>query len=543
MAVQPTVTVSEGILQGELIHNDFGENFYSFKGIPYAEPPIGDLRFQPPQPAKQWEGTRNATEFGPINYQYDITMKAPPSGSEDCLYANVYTPNLSISALLPVMVFIHGGAFLYGSGNDAIYGPEFLVRQGVVLVTFNYRLGVLGFLSLDSEDVPGNAGMKDQVAALRWIKKNIRNFGGDPENITIFGESAGAVSVSLHLISPMSKGLFKRAIVQSGSALAYWAQTFEPREKAKAFARQLGLDTDDDKKLYEFFKVQPKETLINVTVPLTYIEKEETIFDLNPVVEKDFGQERFLDDDINNLLQKGIHQGVEVMMGYNQDEHTYILTSNEVLDNYVDRINSYAEALVPINLNRELPIKQQLEIGRKMKKFHFDDKPVTRDDWRQIARYLNLDFVSYGMVQLQKLVAKTSKSFFYKLTCISERNFFKLALSTADFVNDNALVSHGDDVAYMFRVKFMNLSVDMNSTGFHMIDRMTKLWTNFAKHGNPTPDNSLGAEWKPYTLQDQHYLEIGTELELKTRPDDEDIQFWEQIHKQYLPTKQCRAQG
>ncbi|KAJ2951268.1 hypothetical protein O0L34_g5669 [Tuta absoluta] len=537
MAVQNIVTVSEGILQGQLTPNDFGDSFYSFKGIPYAEPPIGDLRFQPPQPAQPWDGIRNASEFGPINYQYDISMKTPPSGSEDCLYLNVYTPKLSISALLPVMVWIHGGGFVFGSGNDAIYGPEFLVRQGVILVTFNYRLGVLGFLSLDTADVPGNAGLKDQVAALRWIKKNIRNFGGDPENITIFGESAGAVSVSLHLLSPMSKGLFNRAIVQSGSSLAFWAQAFEPREKAKALARQLGLVTDEDKKLYEFFKVQPIETLINVTVPVTYIEKEQFNLELLPVIEKDFGQERFLDDDIDNLLRKGIHQGVDVMMGYNQDEYTYILTSNEVLDKYVDRINNYSQALVPINLNRELPVKQQIEIGRKMKKFYFDDKSVTREDWRKIAKFIKIDFIYYGMVQLQKLIANASKSFFYKLTCLSARNFFKLALTADDFTKDVPLVSHGDDVAYLFPVKFLNLTVDTNSTEFHLIDRMTRLWTNFAKKGNPTPDNSLGAEWKPYTLQDQHYLEIGTELELKTRPDDEDIQFWEQIHEEY----QCVA--
>lgn len=136
------------------------------------------------------------------------------------------------------MFWIHGGGYVSGTGDDTEYGPLFLVRQDVVLVTINYRLEVFGFLNLESEDVPGNAGMKDQVAALRWVKKNIANFGGDPDNITIFGESAGGASTSYHLISPMSKGLFKRAIVQSGVSIGYWAQSYKPRERGFALARQ-----------------------------------------------------------------------------------------------------------------------------------------------------------------------------------------------------------------------------------------------------------------------------------------------------------------
>ena len=125
----------------------------------------------------------------------------------------MYSPEIKPASPLPVMVFIHGGGFKTGSGNDDEYGPDFLVSHGVILVTLNYRLEALGFLCLDTEDVPGNAGLKDQAAALRWVQNNIKNFGGDPNNVTLFGESAGSSSTSLHVISPMSKGLFKRAIL------------------------------------------------------------------------------------------------------------------------------------------------------------------------------------------------------------------------------------------------------------------------------------------------------------------------------------------
>lgn len=130
------------------------------------------------------------------------------------------------------MVWIHGGGFVGGSGNEESAGPEYLLKKDVILVTLNYRLDALGFLSLDTEDIPGNAGMKDQVAALRWVKKNIKNFGGDPDNITLFGGSAGAACVSYHLVSPMSKGLFNRAIMQSGTITSWFPKTFRAKDRA-----------------------------------------------------------------------------------------------------------------------------------------------------------------------------------------------------------------------------------------------------------------------------------------------------------------------
>ncbi|CAH2047754.1 unnamed protein product, partial [Iphiclides podalirius] len=148
------VRVNEGVLEGELVNNEIGGQFYSFKGIPYAEAPVGDLRFKAPRPPKPWKGVRSAKEFGPICLQYDMFVNKICDGSEDCLYLNIYSPNIKPKNPLAVMVWIHGGGYISGSGNDDFYGPEFLVRHGVILVTLNYRLEVLGFLCLDSEDVP-----------------------------------------------------------------------------------------------------------------------------------------------------------------------------------------------------------------------------------------------------------------------------------------------------------------------------------------------------------------------------------------------------
>lgn len=202
-----------------------------FRGIPFAAPPVGELRWKSPQPAAPWDGTRDASEFGPTCPQVAGTMEALSGGarpqpdpmSEDCLTLNVWTPAID-GEPRPVMVWIHGGAFATGSGRIPWYSGHNFARDGVVLVTINYRLNAFGFLELgelfDGLRGSGSVGIADQVAALRWVRDNIANFGGDPSNVTIFGESAGGMSVGTLLGTPSAKGLFTKAIPQSGAAHA-----------------------------------------------------------------------------------------------------------------------------------------------------------------------------------------------------------------------------------------------------------------------------------------------------------------------------------
>jgi para-nitrobenzyl esterase len=219
----PTVQVQSGVLQGVALAG--GES--AFKGIPYAAPPIGERRWEPPQAPAPWKGVRDASQFQGACLQppqgWNNTLLA--TASEDCLYLNVWTPNLDRSARLPVMVWIHGGAFVGGAGTDAMFDGASLAAQGVVLVTLNYRLGVFGFLAhpdltrSSPHHSSGNFALLDQIAALHWVRDNIARFGGDPQTITVFGQSAGGMSVTLLLTSPLTTTAFKRAIVESGSLI------------------------------------------------------------------------------------------------------------------------------------------------------------------------------------------------------------------------------------------------------------------------------------------------------------------------------------
>nr|CAD7441504.1 unnamed protein product [Timema bartmani] len=211
---EPQVEVSHGLLQGKTMVSFEGKIFSAFQGIPYAKPPTKSLRFEPPQQVDPWSGVFDATKEGHICPQLHRGVYL---GNEDCLFLNVYC--IADGTKRPVMVWIHGGGFLSGSGNTNMFGPEFLIDTDVVLVTLNYRLDALGFLSTGDSVVSGNNGLKDQVAALKWIQEEVVKFGGDPDRVTIFGGSAGAASVLLHMLSPMSGGLFHGVIAQSGTPL------------------------------------------------------------------------------------------------------------------------------------------------------------------------------------------------------------------------------------------------------------------------------------------------------------------------------------
>ena len=240
-----TVTAPAGTLCGLPLPAPAGTKrpVYSYRGIPYAQPPVGDLRWAPPQALAPWTGTLQATSFGAVCPQED----PPGPESEDCLFLNVWTPQSAVARnkRLPVMVFFHGGAFVYGAGSLPLYDGSYLAASGeVVVVTLNYRLGSLGFLAVPELDIRGNYGIQDQRKALRWVRENIQAFGGDPKKVTIFGESAGAMSVGLHLFSiPQHRHRFRAAIMESNPlAVPYPSLAAQVEAKWNGFRDALCLE-------------------------------------------------------------------------------------------------------------------------------------------------------------------------------------------------------------------------------------------------------------------------------------------------------------
>ncbi|GBM67631.1 Acetylcholinesterase-1 [Araneus ventricosus] len=238
-----------------LVHTPSGpiqgtsENVHGFPiqgilSIPYAEPPLGSQRFLKPKPVKPWTKTLKATKLPPACIQnMDL-----PEQSEDCLYLNIYAPIYAIKGSnLAVLFWIHGGAFVFGSSRDDIYNASALVLHGnVIVVTINYRLGVFGFLTSNTTDAPGNVGMYDMFTALQWVNRNIESFGGDKERITLIGESAGSMSISLFCVSPLTKGLFSKAIMESGSIVVLTTNQLQPNlDLSQQVAEVVGCASDD----------------------------------------------------------------------------------------------------------------------------------------------------------------------------------------------------------------------------------------------------------------------------------------------------------
>ncbi|XP_076685710.1 cholinesterase-like isoform X2 [Andrena cerasifolii] len=322
------VMTDKGAVQGRTFETIRRSISYSaFLGIPYAKPPVGELRFCDPVEADSWAGVKNATQDVTMCTQF---LPLGPVGQEDCLYLDVFTPVLNfknITTPKPVMVWIYGGAFVMGSTWQALFGPDFFLEHDTVYVAMNYRLGPLGFLGLGMENARGNQGLKDQQLAMQWVQRNIAKFGGDPNRVTIFGESAGSVSVTYHLLSAKSKGLFQQAIAQSGSALCPWAYHTPEKTVELAFdlGRRMGITALTKEQLLESLKkadvkdiVPAAFSMISLELPLPVNVPFGPTIDVLP--SDPSGEKAFLNDCPISKFKSGNFNHVPTMLGYNKDE-------------------------------------------------------------------------------------------------------------------------------------------------------------------------------------------------------------------------------
>ena len=357
----PVLSVSGGKIQGVLTDSS---DVLVFKGIPYAAPPVGELRWKAPQPVPAWEGVKVCDNFGPIApqpgnapgtfYGDEFYWQGTPDQSEDCLYLNVWAPARTVGksgAKLPVAMWIHGGAFLNGYGYEVTMDGDAWARRGVILVTINYRLGTLGFLShpeLTAEQgQSGNYGTMDQIAALQWIRDNIAAFGGDPSNITVLGQSAGAMSVKNLLISPLSRDLLSKAIIQSGGGIGL--RNMSPDNTVtQAHYDTLGKAVMDAAGLESLDAMRGASTQTVFEATNAYLAAGKGWVMFSPHLDG-----KVLTEDFDHALRNGTMAPVPVMIGYNKDDMGML--AGESVDRFCALRDSLGFPVYEYEFLRELP--------------------------------------------------------------------------------------------------------------------------------------------------------------------------------------------
>jgi len=456
-AQQPSpVKVQEGLVQGTL-----EDGLTVYKGIPFAAPPVDELRWKAPQPAAKWEGVRQATKFAPAPMQGGN----PPSGkSEDCLYLNIWTPAKSASDKIPVMVYIYGGGFAGGYTSDPWISGEKLAKKGVILVSIAYRVNQFGFLShpeLSAESpnhVSGNYGILDQIAALKWIQNNIAAFGGDPSKVTIFGESAGAISVSMLCASPLAKGLFSGAISQSGGSFGPTRPTTFPGENMKTL-----------KQAEENGKTYVQKAGVSSIADLRKIEAEKVPSGFGMTGGWPITDGYVIPDDQHRLYEAGKYNDIPVLIGYNSDEGASFSrekTPEEYIAGVKARYGKFADELIkayPVGTN---------------------SVPKTA---RDLARDAAFGWQTWAWANLQSKTGK-SKVYYY---------YFD---QHPDYPKDSPRYGYGSphaqDVSYVFQ-HLDTKNPETTKSDLEISEAMSTYWTNFAKFGNP---NGNGVpEWPAFS--------------------------------------------
>lgn len=456
------VRVEQGLVQGAA-----EDGLTVYRGIPFAAAPVGELRWRAPQPTAKWDGVRNTVQFASDPYQGDGKGKV----SEDCLYLNVWTPAKSANDRIPVLVWIYGGGFSFGSTSTPLHNGEHLARKGVVLVSINYRVGPLGFLAhpeLSAESphkVSGNYGLLDMVAGLRWVQKNITAFGGDPNQVTIFGESAGGIAVSMLCASPQAKGLFHRAISQSGGSFGPPRPTTYPGENMKrladaeqagvAYAKRAGAAS-----LAEFRKLTPDKLPAGFGSGAAW-----------PIIDG-----WVISDDQFKLYEAGKYNDVAILVGYNSDEGLSFSrekTPEEFRVNVEKRYGPFAEKLLaayPVGTN---------------------SVPKTARDLMRDAAF---GWHTWSWARLQARTGK-SKVFYYYFDQHPDR--------AADSLQADHGTPHGVDVPYVFQTLDHN-KPDTTPSDLEISDALATYWVNFAKQGDP---NGTGVPtWPQFTEKNREVM-------------------------------------
>ncbi|CAH0715111.1 unnamed protein product, partial [Brenthis ino] len=523
---QPVAVSPSGEFRGGYNVTRRGRQFETYRGIRYAEPPVGELRFQPPKLILEYKSPVDAREDGPA-----CPLPALPGYpvDEDCLTINVYTPlKKDRSKPLPVIFFMHPGGFYSFTGRSDLAGPHYLLDRDLVLVTINYRLGSLGLLSTGDKLAPGNNAFKDQVAALKWVQRNIAAFGGDPNCVTIAGTSAGSTSVMLHMISPMSKGLFHRGISMSGSPIMSSPTPDNYYQLAVKQAELLNCPTTNSKVIIDCLKTKPWRELGD-SLNSFYEFGFDPILIWGPVIEKDFGQERFLSIEPADAIKQGKMHTVPYIVSQTHDElfwMAFTVLRNQTLR---DKMNAEWESVAPISF---LLPPQPAHAAAALRRQYLHDQPL-RDD-AQSATDLGLlyqdSIESFPVHRLVNLMCRHSQHpvWYYEFAYIGNHSHYE------DPVTKKPVgAAHHDDLIYLFTLSYRFPDVGTRGADSDTVDVMTSIWYNFAKNGDPNKGDVSalkGIKWPRILPDDRKYLRIDNKLSVKKNLKEDRIKIWEELY-------------
>ncbi|KAL9929053.1 juvenile hormone esterase [Glossina fuscipes fuscipes] len=520
------LTTALGKIRGTLLTSQSGRNFYAFRGIRYAKPPIDDLRFRPPEPIEQWFTIYDATFDGPMCPQPGLNSA---DVSEDCLRLNIYTKDLpsesNPNVKKPVIVFIHPGGFYSLSGQSKNFaGPHYFMDRSIVLVTFNYRLGSLGFLSTGTKEAPGNLGLKDQVLLLKWLRLHISRFGGDPSSITLLGYGAGGFSITLHLVSPMSRNLFHKAIIMSGSATGQWDFPNHQMHLAKRQAHLLQCPTGN---LTDIMKCLMQKHHLEFANTLPYMfefGRQNPLMLWKPVVEKDFGQERFLVEHPVRTYQNGEFMKIPIIIGMTKDEFVgpalSILENETILDTFEHNFHKIAPICFLYDANNN---SKSLNISDELWKFYFKSKPIELNDLAHLYSDALTGFATHRFVNL---VARCTKIYYYQFSYPGQRSYIYFP------DNEPYGVVHHDDLMYLFVIPAVSRIFTEDDDELHMAIILTKMFTAFAYKGDPNKpsDEKLrDIRWRPFSYKRQYYLDIGDNLVMRGGLNLQRYELWKRL--------------
>ncbi|CAH1772614.1 unnamed protein product, partial [Owenia fusiformis] len=553
-------TIDSGRINGSSIKLDDGTVIDTWFNIPFAKPPLGNLRWRLPQQPDNWTDVRDATKFGnccpQLSLLIDITNPDFHNFEEDCLNLNVFSP--ASDGLYPVMVWLHGGA--YTASGNVQYNGHFLARKGVVVVSINYRVGILGFLTTEDSAATGNYGMHDQVMALQWVQKNIRKMKGDPNRVTIFGQSAGASSSGLMILSKKARGLFHQAICQSGSDMAPWAinypemgPAYYTKELVKRINENRGEDdpiipTNNNTEMVEALrKVDIWDMMLVDDVPR---KKGWISLGFVPVVDGLYGipeKDAFLHDTPPNLREKNEFAKVNIMSGLTTEDGSLYVPA--VIPDIWDFPDGYSrtEFLERLkNMSYEFSDPSISEVIYQAMSFeystypHVDDAKGNRD--RLVELFTDVGF-THG-IDLQLLNHNQFNSTYEYVIGMVTSN-----VTGAEGIDDLHWIGnpHSGDLPYVWGWPMLQDNqavmdqtgqssllagvVGWNEQDKNVSDFVMTLWTNFAKHGNPTPTPVNNVTWKQFTPAERNFLYIDRPGEHEPRKDYRvhQLAFWQRF--------------